>query len=267
MNSLLTCPFQWFINDYIGLRMPPATNVPTGNQMYGTLAHKVVEELLKESNDWLPEAAAKRAGALFDDLVLKMAAELLLDGQGATRDRIRNTLCEAVRGLFEEIKSKNLTVVGTEHECTSSFNGQDFFGKIDILLKDSSGKDVVFDMKWSSETYLHEDLKKNNALQLATYTWLLDPTRFNVDCKYFLFPSKQFLGSEEPDWEGLWRRAVETFGIRLGQMAAGYLERGFAEEKELKEKPPQDSLPLTKRATCNFCHFGTLCGREGEEEA
>lgn len=265
MNSLLTCPFQWFVNDYIGLRMPPATNVPTGNQMYGTLAHKVVEELLKESKSWLPEEAAKRAGALFDDLILKMAAELLLDGQGATRDRIRNTLCEAVKKLFEEIKSKNLTVVGTEHECTSSFNGQDFFGKIDILLKDSSGKDVVFDMKWSSETYLHEDLKKNNALQLATYTWLLDPTRFNVDCKYFLFPSKQFLGSEEPDWKGLWQRAVETFGIRLGQMAAGYLERGFAEEKELKEKPPQDSLPLTKRATCNFCHFGTLCGREGEE--
>ncbi|HPY90697.1 MAG TPA: PD-(D/E)XK nuclease family protein, partial [Lentisphaeria bacterium] len=266
MNSLLTCPFQWFLNDYIGLRMPPATNVPTGSQMYGTLAHKVVEKLLTESKSWLPEEAERRAGELFDELVPQMAAELLLDGQGATKDRIRNTLCQAIKKLFEEINSKNLTVVGTEHECTSTLNDHDFTGKIDILLEEPSGKRVVFDMKWSSATYLQDELKKNNALQLATYTWLLDSTDFNVDCKYFLFPSQQFLESDAPNWKNLWQRAVETLDIRLGQMGTGYLERGFAEEKELKEKPPQDSLPLTKSATCKFCHFSTLCEREGDNE-
>jgi CRISPR/Cas system-associated exonuclease Cas4 (RecB family) len=119
-------------------------------------------------------------------------------------------------------------------------------------------------MKWSSATYLQKDLKENNALQLAIYTWLLDPTDFNVDCKYFLFPSKQFLESDAPNWQDLWQHAVETLDIRLGQMSTGYLERGFAEEKELNEKPLRDHLPFSKSATCKFCHFSTLCGREGD---
>ncbi|NLF61770.1 MAG: PD-(D/E)XK nuclease family protein [Lentisphaerae bacterium] len=267
MNSLLTCPFQWFLNDYIGLRMPPATNVPTGSQMYGTLAHKVVEKLLTESKSWQPEEAEHRAGELFDELVPQMAAELLLDGQKATLGRIRSTLCQAVKKLFEEINSKNLIVVGTEHECTSTLNGQEFIGKIDILLQDPSKKYVVVDMKWSIATYLQDELKKNNALQLATYTWLLDPAGFDVDCKYFLFPSKQFLESDAPNWQNLWQSAVDTFDIRLKQMAAGYLERSFVEEEKLKQKEPlRDTLPFTKSAVCNFCHFGTLCGREGDNE-
>ena len=265
MGSLLTCPFQWFLQDYIGLRMPPAMNVPAGHQMYGNLAHKVVETLLTERKDWLPEAATRRAGELFDDLVVKMAAELLLDGQGTTRNRIRSTLCLAVGKLFEEIHAKGLTVVGTEHECQSTFEGLKFIGKIDILLQKPSGKRVVIDMKWSSANYLQEDLKADKALQLATYTWLLDPKSFNVDCKYFLFPTRRFLESAEPAWRGLWQRAVETWHIRLRQMAEGHLERGCADDKEVKKKAWRDPMPFTKSATCNFCHFSTLCGRKGDQ--
>ena len=47
MNTLITCPVQWFLQDYLGLKMPPAMTVPTGTQMLGTLAHKVIEEIYK----------------------------------------------------------------------------------------------------------------------------------------------------------------------------------------------------------------------------
>lgn len=233
--------------------------------MYGLLAHKVVEKLLEESNVWQPDKAEKRAGELFDDLVAKMAAELLLDGQSAMRDRIRSTLCEAVRKLLEEINAKGLTVLGTEDQRQSSFDGLEFIGTIDVLLQDASGKRVVIDMKWSSANYLQEDLKADKALQLATYTWLLDPKSFNVDCKYFLFPTRRFLESAEPAWRGLWQRAVETWHIRLRQMAKGHLERGCADDKEVKKKAWRDPMPFTKSATCNFCHFSTLCGRKGDQ--
>jgi ATP-dependent helicase/nuclease subunit B len=265
MSSLLTCPFQWFLADYIGLCMPPAMNVPTSSQMYGSLAHKVVEKMIEEKKSWQPDEAEKRAGEYFDDLVGKMGAELLEDGQSVIRDRIRSTLCPAVKRMFEYFNDKGLTPIGTEYESSSKLDAHDFIGKIDILLQDASGNPHIIDMKWSSATYLKKDLDKGNALQLATYAWLLDPKDFAVNCQYFLFPSKQFLGKDNADWAELWQRAVETWHIRLRQMSEGSLERGFADEKELESKPLKEPLPLTKSATCNFCHFSTLCGREGDE--
>ena len=83
------------------------TNIPTGNQIYGTLA-SVVEELLKESNDWLPEAAAKRARRCLTS-VLKMAAELLRTGR-VQRGRIRNT-CAEQSGVYSRRSNRKISLL------------------------------------------------------------------------------------------------------------------------------------------------------------
>lgn len=101
-------------------------------------------------------------------------------------------------------------------------------------------------------------------MQLATYTWLLDPINFNVDCKYFLFPKKQFLQDDKQNWRAIWQNAVDTWKIRQKQMENGFLERGFADDDELKKRELRDALPFIKNASCAFCNYSSLCGREGD---
>ena len=120
-----------------------------------------------------------------------MAAELLLDGRNVERQRILRTLLDAVKVLVTEINERNLLVKGNEKELHGTFENLDFLGFSDIYLEDASGNKFVIDMKWSTSSYYEKHLKEDKALQLATYSWLLDPEGLRVKCAYFLFPMKQ----------------------------------------------------------------------------
>ncbi|MBR5838700.1 MAG: PD-(D/E)XK nuclease family protein, partial [Victivallales bacterium] len=150
MSKLLTCPFRWFMDDYVGLRQTSILDMPSHPQMIGTLAHKVVELLYKGNERLETDEASRRAGELFDELVPQMAAELLQNGKSIELKRIRDTLCTAITSLVTEINKRGLKVKGLEKEIHGLFRGIDFTGKIDMYLEDDAGNPFVIDMKWSS---------------------------------------------------------------------------------------------------------------------
>lgn len=255
LNTLITCPFQWFLQDYIGLKMPPAMTVPTGSLMLGTLAHKVVEEIYKGRETLTVERAVQAAKKKFEQLLPSMAAELLLDGRNVERNRICKTLVESVETLVKEINDRKLLVKGNEKELHGSFDGMDFLGFSDIYLEDACGNKFVIDMKWSSSSYYEKHLKEDKALQLAVYSWLLDDKDLNVQCAYFLFPRKELVYDPEKTWKDLWQNARSAWDQRFAEIHAGKLERGIAEEKDLENS--NSALPMT--AGCAFCNFAALC--------
>lgn len=255
MHTFLSCPFQWFLKDYIGLNMPPAMNVPTGSLMIGKLAHKVVERLFNESKQWTPATAGVRARTLFDELVASMAAELLQAGRSADRHRLCTTLAGAVESLVREINDRHLVVKETEKELAGVFAGNDFVGYADIYLEDADGHPFIIDMKWSTAEYYEKNLHAGKALQLATYSHLIDPKSLDVQCAYFLYPKRKFIHDPDQDWKTLWRLAAETWEQRFATLHSGVLERGTDDEKKLK-----DALPLALTAGCAFCNYSALCG-------
>ena len=255
MKKLISCPLQWFMQDYVNLEMPPAMNVPTGSKMLGNLAHKVIEKIYEGKEKLTVEEAAHNAEMEFDQLVPFMAAELELDGRNMERKRVRDTLVEAVRVLVREINERGLFVKGTEKKIYGSFEGLVFYGKADIYLEDEKGGKYVIDMKWSSSSHYKDLLKKNKALQLATYSWLLDADDLNVRCSYFLFPKKQFIFEMGKDWTDLWNKASNAWKQRFAEINSGELARGIKEDKDLKNST--SALPLT--ADCAFCDYAALC--------
>ncbi len=263
LEALFACPFLWFLQDYLGLKKPPVMQVPTGGIMLGNLAHKVIEEMYRNRETLQEEEAKQFAAERFDQLVPVMAAELLLDGRSVERQRIRTTLIAAVETLVREINSRKLLVKGTEKEFHGIFDGIDFVGKLDLYLEDQTGNPFVIDMKWSTSSRYERDLKKDRALQLAVYSWLLDAKEFNVRCSYFLFPKKKLLFEQNQRWGELWEKAKTTWAQRLGKLHEGVLERGrVMEEKDLKNSP----LALPVSAECGFCDYAALCAMMEEEQ-
>ena len=255
MKTLISCPLQWFLQNYLDLRLPPAMKVPTGPQMFGTLAHKVVEEIYKGKETLTVEEAVRDAELKFDQLVPFMAAELMLDGRNVERKRIRTTLADAVKVLVEEINDRKLLVKGNEKKLQGSFDGLDFIGYSDIYLEDAAGNKFVIDMKWSTSTHYEKLINEDKALQFATYSWLLDSEDLNVRCAYFLFPKKQLIPATGKDWTGLWNNAKRAWEQRFAEIHSGTLARGIEDEGDLQNST--SALPLA--AECAFCDYAALC--------
>ena len=255
MKTLISCPLQWFLQNHLDLRLPPAMKVPTGPQMFGTLAHKVVEEIYKGKETLTVEEAVRDAELKFDQLVPFMAAELMLDGRNVERKRIRTTLADAVKVLVEEINDRKLLVKGNEKKLQGSFDGLDFIGYSDIYLEDAAGNKFVIDMKWSTSTHYEKLINEDKALQFATYSWLLDSEDLNVRCAYFLFPKKQLIPATGKDWTSLWNNAKRAWEQRFEEIHSGTLARGIEDEGDLQNST--SALPLA--AECAFCDYAVLC--------
>ena len=255
MKTLISCPFQWFLQNYLDLKAPPAMNVPTGPQMLGTLAHKVIEEIYEGKETLTVEEAVRDAETKFDQLLPSMAAELMPDARSVERKRIRTTLVDAVKVLVEEINRRNLFVRGNEKKLQGTFDGLDFIGYSDIYLEDADGNKFVIDMKWSTSSHYKKLIDDNKALQLATYSWLLDSDDLDVRCAYFLFPRKQLVSAAGTDWTELWNNARKAWEQRFSEIHSGELARGIEEESDLRNST--SALPLT--AECAFCDYAAIC--------
>lgn len=255
LNTFLSCPRQWLFQDYLALQTPAAMNLPTGVQMLGTLAHKVVEMLYCGKEKISADEAKSKSEKLFDQLVPEMAAELLLDGRNVERTRVRKTLVDSIYSLVSEINRRELLVKGCETELSGTFEGIDFIGYCDLYLEDTAGNPFVIDMKWSTSGTFEKNLGANKALQLATYSWLISPENLDVQCAYYLFPKKKFVHDENAKWQSLWQNARQCWNERMDTLHSGKLEKGIPDETKLKDSP----LSLKLTAGCKYCKFAALC--------
>ena len=296
MSAMIGCPMKWALHYHANLRVPAPMAVPSGNQMIGSFAHRIIEALYAEPvQQWDAEAAAKRAVELYDQFLPSMASELLLDGHELDNQRYREAVAQAVRSLVEGIERGGLTVMKAEQKLEGELgsNGASipFIGYADLMLKDKNGKLFVLDLKWSwSSNYRKKEVEEGSALQLATYAWLLRDQNHNewAEGGYFMLAQGELLSDSplfgldaltaERDAQEIWKLGSKTWKQRLlelqgGRMkATGMLEHeleisGLSREKasaQMKAQCDQENL-LYQRPPCGFCDFGALCGLAGGE--
>lgn len=196
LEKLLQNPFDYFMNYTLQFTDTSETSINIF-LTYGNVAHKVVETLF----------TADRDGAALTDYVnvhyeeelnralIRKGAILLLPEHHLDRERLRYRFRSCVSKLATIIQENNLTVIQCEQkeEQDLKFEGGIILqGYIDMLLRDSEGNDVVFDLKYVSKKKKYVPVLENNrALQLAIYKAMLlnhnQPPKA-VRTAYFVMP-------------------------------------------------------------------------------
>jgi len=274
MSTMLGCPAKWALSYHAGLRSMDALSLPSGNQMIGSLCHKIVEDLYTPLQSWEVEAAKERASELFNICVPQMAAELLEPGRELEKERYRLDVCRAVETLISAIDHAGLRVVETEGEVDGKeLGGIPFRGYIDLLLEDADGNTFVIDLKWSgSSKYKKQEVKEGKALQLASYAWLLRkgngawaPGAYFMLAQGELITDDEGFGSKVTDSphcaEEVWNAGSQTWSAQFKQVQSGHVEvSGLIDEKELQACREESGL-IYSSPPCYFCDFGKLCGK------
>jgi ATP-dependent helicase/nuclease subunit B len=288
MSTMIGCPLKWVLEYHAGLDLPDTQAIPSGNVMIGLFCHRIVHELYKRPvRQWNPEAAAVRAGALYDSLVGSMASELLLEGKELENRRYRQSIIGAVRELVSNISKLGLVVESSEERLEGELRGIPFTGFADLILRDKKGNPFVLDLKWSgSSRYKKQEVEDGDALQLAAYAWLLkaaDP-KASVGTGYFMLAQGELLSDSgllkdnalesEHTLEAIWEMGVKSWDESIAALKGGRVDvpgvamqikvnsEGVLEKKimeGLKSECAANGM-LYQKPLCGFCDFTVLCG-------
>jgi ATP-dependent helicase/nuclease subunit B len=290
ISAMIACPMKWALQYYAGLRLPTSQAIPSGNQMLGTLCHRIVEELYAARKQWEPDVAGDRARALYDQLLPSMASELLLEGRMVENRRYREAIARAISILVEAINRYGLTVEATEAALKGKIEDIEVTGYADLLLRDSGGQAFVLDMKWSaSDKYKRQEVADGSALQLATYAWMLRSAEAaqEVHAGYFMLAQGQLisdsplLGSRAVEsaatLEQIWKMAFASLKEVLNDLDQGSLKANGIEELKMHRDSGEslDKIQAQRKEqylakgmlyqdpSCKYCAFSRLCGWAG----
>lgn len=273
LASLLGCPLQWTLRYASGLRAGVRQSVPNAENLVGTLAHRIAQEIFPPGAPPEPEVAESLAAERFEELLPKMAATLLLPGAAGELTAARRSVPPALEELARFMRSENLTVVGVESEFSAPgtlASGTGVSGRIDLRAATAEGRPVVVDLKWyRTDRYLREDLKRGTALQIAIYARHISDEKVDVSAGYFMLRQKRFLAGaplsggmatviEGPTPRETWEKILAAFGSAAGDLAEGKIRAAFENDSQ---KPEKFSDPyLLTPPKCGRCDFAGICG-------
>jgi len=204
--SFLQCPLRWFVD-----RHAPFERIksPTRWTVLGTFVHRVLEvfysepphlrteALLLETYEYALELLEKNDTS--DGLIDPSLAEdyqITLDsdkyGKASVQKYMRTRSREIVEGYLENFEPdpENVEVVSNETWVRGEINGVKIQGKIDRIILDEDGNEIVEDYKTGKSVGLSKDPKgprvfEKTLIPAGIYAWL----RMEMTMKELL-PSK-----------------------------------------------------------------------------
>lgn len=178
LEKLLQNPMDYFMKYVLGFHEIGTTDLKLSTTM-GNVAHGTIEHLFttERNDEGLTTYVTDHYDAAFDKALATAGALLLLPEHHIEKEKLRHCLRTDVAHLAEIIEANLLTVTACEQkeEQDLGFDGSILInGYIDMLLRDAAGRDVVFDLKWSSKKDKFLTLLTNNrAAQLILYQAML----------------------------------------------------------------------------------------------
>ena len=271
LESLLSCPFQWYHKYHLGLVPSEAAKSETTRTRQGNMAHKMVEELVKKGvvrvtdvDNWFD--------AIFEENCDGLIPEFAEPDKQLERKGFREQLLSSVKTLWRLMEERGLRPVASEFEFTQKgFCGVPFTGKADLILKDADGRRHIFDFKWSTRKDYAEKVREGTSVQLAAYDWL---GGFGAESGYYLFPNGKFVENTQDNAE-VWGRVQATYQRRISDMRSGLLSKAIdiglngymsVEDRSRRQQAAQaQGLTIDVHAGCRYCDYKALCGKLWEE--
>jgi ATP-dependent helicase/nuclease subunit B len=278
VEDLLGCPLRWLFRNRAGLGGRWAVSIPSGPLLNGRLGHRLIEELHVLNAVGDPERAGAAFTQVLERLLLEEAAVLLRPGMTFELSQLRQQLGAAVLRLADLLAQNGLAVIGVESEASADWGGRKLEGRIDLLLADREGREVVFDLKWGRSSYLKK-LEAGLALQLAVYAGARQIERAATALPagaYFALSKGQLLTTERGPF-GSTRlvdgpRIAETWGklehtvvvieklLSRGIVPATGLKTSLALLASAGIEERDRERYLAPEPPCEYCDHKSLCG-------
>ena len=233
LEKLLQNPFDYFMNYTLQFIDTNETSINIF-LTYGNVAHKVVETLFTADRNGvsLTDYVNEHYEEELNRALIQKGAILLLPEHHLDRERLRYRFRSCVSKLATIIQENNLTVIQCEQKEEHDLNfegGIILQGYIDMLLRDSEGNDVVFDLKYvSKKNKFIPVLENNRALQLAIYKAMLlnhDQPPKAVRTAYFVMPYGILFSTDHFLGENCELITPKIQAELMPQLRNGYAER------------------------------------------
>lgn len=210
LDTLIQLPFNYVVQYVAKLNEPNEEQLKNTHITLGLVAHNFFEHIIGDG-----KADFKLMRQLTED-EFEQRLENSIDATGLILRLPENTsslgeyrilLKDSMLSLIDIMEHLHLTPVGCEVSLPDEGNQKkleletigDFGARIDFLLKDASGRYVIFDFKWSYSQYYGKKLEKNTAIQLELYREAVKQTYAGKDVAavgYYMMPRKQLITSD-----------------------------------------------------------------------
>jgi hypothetical protein len=287
LEGLVGCPLRWVFSYPAGLRSGSIASLPGSPMLQGNLGHRLVESLHEDGGLQRSADLDARLGANLERLLREEASVLLRAGMTFELAQLRTQLTTSVMSLVDLIAASGLTVVDVESEVLVAWRGAELQGRLDLLLHDSNGSEVIIDLKWGGKKY-GDLLIAGQAVQLAVYTGVrrlktgvkdLAPAGYFSLSRGELFTleDKPFVGVRPvggPPLEGTWDRLEQTVERVGASLAKGCVpvtgvrsSLPLLEALRVPDTQRDRCFEPVPKAACTYCSYGALCGRDWESLA
>ena len=272
LASLLSCPMKWTLNYASALQGSARQALAGGDALFGTLAHRVAQELFQPGAPPDPDSTVALAREKLEQLLPEIAATLLLPGAARDLANARVAIPEALGELARFLHMNALTVAATEQgfeQDAALGPNTGIRGAIDLLASDRAGRAIVIDLKWQrTDKYRRKEIADGVAIQLAVYAKNIDPNTQDAATGYFMLRQKRFLtGAKSFDGpviavEGdspkeTWRRVHDGWRTIMDELASGRVRAQFALKKVSQDE--FDDVALMTPPKCAYCDFSVFC--------
>ncbi|WP_139140356.1 PD-(D/E)XK nuclease family protein [Variovorax boronicumulans] len=258
LNDIFNNPALAVLKDVASLRTGTVLTVAEGNQLLGTLGHRVVEKLFQQPGAlaWSAEQATAWFNDMVDPLLTAEGAPLLMPGESLKLHRFKHICRKAVCTLLAHLQRAGALRVRTELELDGTFAGHPFVAKLDMLVDLPEDRTALLDLKWSRAKNYKDVLRTGRYLQLALYAGVVREhfKALPATVGYFIFDGAELLVTQDgvfpnetvvaaksgvpASLEAILALAIATWKWRQAQWAEGkveWVDKRFGKLAELGE--------------------------------
>ncbi len=283
LDDLFYYPYKWFFRYGLQLHKSPILSIVGEETLMGKLAHRLLENLLKEAClGWSRAELHLWIDRQIPILLQSEGAVLLMYGKEPERIRFVRRMKQASWFLLRQLQENAWEIVGLEEPLEGILTeGISIKGIADLVLKRGEETCVV-DFKWRGLGYRRDLIRNEEDLQLVLYARLLPPEDRWAYTAFFILDRVELLARTQhafrqirplaPDAdpeevnERIWAKMLRTFAWRRDQLSAGRVElRTRHTAEQLEELYREEGIPLMdllemKGEDARFDDYSVLLG-------
>lgn len=262
LDTLIQLPFNYVVQYVAKLNEPNEEQLKNTHITLGLVAHNFFEHIIgdgKEDLQLMRQLTEDEFEQRLENSIDATGLILRLPENTSSLGEYRIHLKNSVLSLIDIMDHLHLTPVGCEVSLPDEDSEKkleletigDFGARIDFLLKDVSGRYVIFDFKWSYSQFYEKKLEENTAIQLELYREAVKQMYAGKDVAavgYYMMPRKQLITSDYDEISGsklikhvdlgnvttpLIQQIKNSYAFRMDEIQRGHIEE--AETMDIKE--------------------------------
>jgi RecB family exonuclease len=254
LQNFIYNPYRWALTYPAQLRASALLTLPSDSRLYGSLAHRAIERLYRQSEalTWSVEQARAWFERTLPEILLEEGAVLFMPGRSADREILRQRVRHSLGELHRQLRAAGATRVEPEKELEADTPLGKLGGSSDLLVTLPADRQAVIDMKWRGRSWFADEIKAQAHIQLAIYARMVERNTSRWPAvAYFILQDAHLLPTQDGVFPGatpvvvagsstalVWQKLETTWGWRREQIEAGHLELVTEDVEPTAESTP-----------------------------